>query len=367
MIKLIQSFQIRWISTHKKKKIIILSGIVSLVFYLLAHFMIPLSITTISGPMYEASFLMRNSLSIIKETLENQNFYLDGNIDPNQTGLIGPRQAELTTSNGHLQAKRTTTNPQLAALIVRLLQQIGVKPGNSVAIGCSASFPALMIASITACQALDLNPIAIISLGASQYGATRLKYNVLHIYQTLLKNGIFRKPAIGISLGGDEDAGREFNSKVREQLLRQIKESGIPFIFEAELELNVKRRMIIYKKHSAGGHISAFINCGGSYANLGTSPLVLRLKPGIIIDPFIPDEKKRGVLFQMVSEGIPSIHLLFIRGLTQKFNLPWDPIPFPLIEKNNATDNKQSKPILLWILTFFYCGSLAIIFIKKRA
>ena len=41
--------------------------------------------------------------------------------DPNRTGLIGPELGELTTSVGHLEAKRTTTNPDMAGLIVHLL------------------------------------------------------------------------------------------------------------------------------------------------------------------------------------------------------------------------------------------------------
>jgi poly-gamma-glutamate system protein len=96
------------------------------------------------------------------------------------------------------------------------------------------------------------------------------------------------------------------------------------------LQKNVAQRMNFYLPDSFRQRISAFINIGGSLANLGTSEKVLKVKPGLnknIAD--IPPLAERGVLFQMAARHIPIIHLLYIRGICTQYGLPWDPLPLP--------------------------------------
>ncbi len=114
-------------------------------------------------------------------------FHLD--TDPNQTGLIGLKNSSLTTSLGQLEAKRTTTNPDFAGLIVYLLQQAGVKEKDVVAIGASSSFPALIIGSLAAAKALRIMPLYIVSLGASQWGANDPDFT------WLISRNVWKKPA----------------------------------------------------------------------------------------------------------------------------------------------------------------------------
>jgi poly-gamma-glutamate system protein len=115
----------------------------------------------------------------------------------------------------------------------------------------------------------------------------------------------------------------------RERLVRRIKEHGVAFIYEPDLQRNVSRRMSIYRGVSAAARISAFINIGGSHANLGTSEFALALKPGLNTRMEIPAKPERGVLFEMAAHGIPCIHLLFIKGLATRYGLPWDPVLLP--------------------------------------
>jgi poly-gamma-glutamate system protein len=83
--------------------------------------------------------------------------------------------------------------------------------------------------------------------------------------------------------------------------------------------------MEIYRENVPGGRISAFINSGGGEANIGLSNLVLKVKPGLNRELSLPPEKERGVLFEMAHRGVPIIHLLFIKGLVQKYKFPFDP------------------------------------------
>ena len=58
--------------------------------------------------------------------------------------------------------------------------------------------------------------------------------------------------------------------------------------------------------------ISAFINTGGSFANMGTNALVLKVKPGLNKKLALPPIEERGVLFEMAARHIPCIHLRIV-------------------------------------------------------
>ena len=60
-------------------------------------------------------------------------------------------------------------------------------------------------------------------------------------------------------------------------LIKKIQASGIPFIYEDDLQSNVAKRMEIYQGSSKRNRIAAFINCGGSYANIGSSESILMI------------------------------------------------------------------------------------------
>ncbi len=272
---------------------------------------------------------MAKAVAIIGRHCDQAGITIDKTTDPNHTGLIGPEHSGLETSLGNLEAKRTTTNPNFAGLVVHLLRQAGVSAGDTVAIGCSASFPGLLIATLAAARAMDVRPVVILSLGASSYGGTRMRFNLLDIYELLLRERILTASPAAVSLGGEKDIAAEMEADVRERLIRHIKESGIAFIYEPDLRQNVSRRMRIYEQGAGAAGISAFINIGGSHVNLGTSERVLSLKPGLNTRMEIPAEPERGVLFEMAARSIPCIHLLFVKGLAIEYGLPWDPMPLP--------------------------------------
>ncbi len=279
---------------------------------------------------------MKNAISSISAFCDSAGIPIDLAIDPNRTGLIGPEISPIATTLGILEAKRTTTNPKFASIIIKLLDAAGVAAGDTVAIGCSASFPALMIASLAAAQVMNVFPVVIISLGSSSFGASNPDFNLLNIYQVLHEKKIVSELPAAISLGGDQDVGRDFDASIRERLIQQIQFSGIPFIFEADLQKNVALRMKIYEGSSTKYRVSAFINIGGSYANIGTSELALKVKPGLNRHLLLPAAAERGVIFEMAGRKVPVIHLLYIKGLAIKYGLPWDPIPLPEIDNFKA-------------------------------
>ena len=237
-------------------RIIILAGLVSLLFYLGSTvFIKDTFFVQYSQVKLKAAEIMQKAVSVIREHCFKSGVKIDEMTDPNNTGLIGSEFSEITTTLGHLQAKRTTTNPNFAALIVHFLNNADVSAGDTVAIGCSASFPALMIASLAAARAMEIHPVIIISLGASSYGANNMNFNLLNIYQLLLKEKVFDVQPAAISLGGEKDIGEGFKSSIKQQLIQQIQESKYPFIYEPDLQKNVLARKKIYMGNSSESRI----------------------------------------------------------------------------------------------------------------
>jgi poly-gamma-glutamate system protein len=342
------------------RKPILIAGFLSITVYLITTFLFPAETFRITDEGMKATRAMGEAVRTIQHYCEQHTIPIDGTADPNRTGLIGPQNSEITSTLGHAETKRTTTNPYMAGLLVHLLRKAGVKKGDTVVISSSGSFPALLIASMCAAEALSVRPVAMISLGASSYGASLPDFNLLHIYDLLYREGIFPvRPAV-ISLGGDQDVGNGFTDKTNEKLRRQISDSGIPFVYESDLVKNISSRMSILQEKIGSVKIAVFVNIGGSYANMGTSSLVLNVKPGLNTRWTMPPESERGMLFEMASRGIPCIHLLYIRGLVQEFGLLWDPVPLPDADENSDLHPDTPNHVLFFMMTALYFGLVAV-------
>ena len=336
------------------------AGIVSLLAWVMLQALSPRASIAWSEEMREAALRMERAVDAVARYTEDAGITVDESLDPNRTGLIGPEYTPLFTTLGQLEAKRTTTNPDMAGLLVYLLRKAGVTAGDTIALGCSASFPALMIATLTAAEAMGVYPVTILSLGASAYGATRPELNLLDLHSLLISERILSTVPAAISLGGEGDVGAEFDPAVRGSLLRQIQMSGVPLLVEPDLRDNVAQRMAIY------GRPAAFVNIGGSDANLGSSPAVLKVRPGLNTEVALPPPAQRGVLFEMAARGVPVIHLLHVRGLALRHGLPWDPMPLPEPGTTVLHDDAGERGVRFWLITVAYFTALVLLAVSGR-
>ena len=313
----------------KREKTIGWIFLLSLSFFLLSQFLPFPDTQQIQTKMEEASSVMAESTKIICRCRMNKDIAIDPSVDVNKTGLIGVNYSPMTTSIGNLEAKRTTTNPNLAALVVFLFKKAGVGQGDTVAVGASGSFPALIVAVLSAAKVLDLNVLMICSLGASQWGADLPDFHWLDMYDCLEKNEILSARLVALSLGGEQDIGEGMPEGTRNHLIKDIQRKKVPFLQEPDLFRNVRKRMELFRSAAGGRPIKAYANIGGGWARMGEDTEILRLKPGIVRVERVPAAGKRGMIFEMASAGIPVIHLLYIKGLIENHGLPWDPVPLP--------------------------------------
>jgi poly-gamma-glutamate system protein len=317
--------------------------------------------------MIEASRLMARAENAVRDCRERKGVSLNEAADPNRTGLIGLETSPITTSLGHLAAKRTTTNPDFAGLLVRLLDEAGVRRGDAVAVGASGSFPALVIAVLSAAKVAGVGPLVISSLGASEWGANDPDFTWLEMEACLRTAGLFDSRPVALALGGDEDVGRNMAPSGRTLLLERVRASGIPFIGPASLPANVALRLRRYDEAAGAKPIRAFVNIGGSSANIGTNAEVLKLRPGLLDHVFIPPPAERGVLQEMAARKVPVIHLLNVKGLCDRYGLPWDPRPLP--EPGGSALFRRSPspgPVRTWLSAVYVLVVVALLALRRR-
>ncbi|HEY3382265.1 MAG TPA: poly-gamma-glutamate system protein [Vicinamibacterales bacterium] len=281
----------------------------------------------------EAARLMARSLVSIKALREARGLAIDRQVDPNQTALIGDEFSPLTTSLGEVEAKRTTTNPAFAAAIVRYFRAAGLHQGDVVAIGASGSFPGLLLATLCATRALDLEPVVIYSVGASMYGANLPGFTFVDMQARLRADGVLPYHLAAVSPGGDDDRGTGvlFDDSGA-SLIAETRRSGLQFVEGSTLADSIERRLHLYEAAAAGRPIRCFVNIGGSSASFGDTPASLTLPNGLVRRVTdLPRSPTRGVVFEFASRGVPVVHLLHVRGLARDNHLPFDPIPLPPI------------------------------------
>jgi len=343
---------------NKNQKIILILFIITILFFLINFFYTNENKKDSDSPenlmkLQLSRNLMQSALNAIKKEKNSKGISIDLKNDPNQTGLIGCEYSMITTTLGHLDAKRTSVNPDTAALVCSIFLNEGLNPGDSIAIGSSASFPGLLLATLSACKILNLQPVTIVSFGASQYGANETEFTIIDILETLETNyGDVFKP-IAISFGGNNDIANDLSDEARTFISNAIRQSEYQLFYEEDYNENIKKRMELYN-NKAKGEIKLFVNIGGSISNIGTSPEVLNLKPGLNKDiDNIPSEN-RGILFEFAAKKTPILHLLYMKGLSIRYGLIWDPIPFQSNSYKNffPFDESEKRRYLLFFFIF---------------
>lgn len=245
--------------------------------------------------------------------------------DPNATGLIGPMFTGITTTQGLLEAKRTTTNPNSGALMVHLLLEAGVRSGDTIAVNLSGSFPAANIALFCAMEELEVTGIVFSSVGASTYGATLPELTYPDMELLLFENGIITQRSAYISMGGQNDLGTDMEPSLISKIQTRLSQAGYPILAFDDLVESLDFRFQYYN----AAPISCFVNIGGNLLSFGGSSLMTRLDGGVLTQ--LPaGEAGDGLVQRFLRQGTPIINLLGMKEIYSSYGLPIDPIPLPM-------------------------------------
>jgi len=289
-------------------------------------------------PRVEAARLMARSLDSIRRLRESRHLQIDLTIDPNRTAIIGDEFTPLTTSLGEADAKRTSANPAFAAVMVTYFRRARLQRGDVVAVGASGSFPALLLATLCAARALELEPVVIYSIGSSLFGANIPGFTFVDMLAGLREGGLlpYRLAAVSPGGNGDSGAGVVFDEEGG-ALLAETRRSGLPVVGGASLADSIRRRLQIYRDAAGARPVRCFVNIGGASANFGDTPASLALRNGLVLRvPHVPHSPTRGLVYEFAARGIPVVHLLHVRGLALDNHLPFDPVPLPPVGEGNV-------------------------------
>ncbi len=283
-----------------------------------------------------AAEAMQESLEYLKNKHFKNEVVLDNINDPNDTRIIGTQFSEITSGRGSLPIKLSTTNPNFAALMVELYRDAGLKRGDHIVIGATGSFPAMNIAASVAAKTLELKVTYLASVTSSSWGANDPDYTYLDIHKSLKEANLVNFDIAGASIGANQDIGRTLSPEGRELAIEAIRRNNVKLIKGDHLSDCIDQRMSIIRKavKKSGKSVKLYVNIGGGIASLGSKANADNLASGLTsqgkLDDF-PD--KKGVVFQMVSQGKPFINMLNVQNLMTKYELPRDPFPLPHIGK----------------------------------
>ena len=274
---------------------------------------------------------MAKAMEMLKEVRLEKGVFVDIENDPNETGLVGSQFSLTTTDEGDLDAKLTTLDPNFAAAMVELLDQAGLQSGDTIAVMLTGSMPGANMAMLIACDAMNIHPLVITSIGASQWGANDPEMTWLDIEKLLFDYEFISTRSIAASIGGRNDQGRLLSPKGRELITDNISEHEMPLIKGESLRDNIQQRMA----HFGNNNYKAVVNVGGGVASLGTGFNLKLLPPGVVYRHDIEAISRKGgiegTVVKFVKQNMPLIHVLNIQKLTENLGMPFAPIPIPEI------------------------------------
>lgn len=325
--------------------------------------------TTVSECRYydekiEASNITESCFKRIKK------YKIDNNIetpkeDVLESGMLGKHFSYITTTTGVVESKRTSVNPNFGAVVIDMFKEAGVKKGDEVGVVFSGSFPAINIAVMAACDVFDLKTCIMASIGASSYGANDPDFNFFDMANLLYNEGLLKTNIDYISLGGSHDMGDDFWEGVSEPIIERINQSSAKYISIRDYEENLNYRMNEFKKTIP--NMKLFINVGGNIVAMGLDEEAYIYNNGLVKPNYLSTSlkkgnySKKGLIERYLDKGIPIIHMLNLKSIALKYDLPYDPVVAPTIGSGNVyfeKDYRLSIPITsivvsVIILAFF--------------
>jgi poly-gamma-glutamate system protein len=287
--------------------------------------------------MLTAARAMQAASSVLAAEKQARGLTQPPSADPNRTGMIGPEFTVITTTLGELASKRTTTSPDFAAALVRLLAPPNLPRGTPVVVILSGSFVGGNIAAIAAVEALGLKPVVIASLSASMWGATDPEFNWLDMAAVLRERGVIRARTAAVVLGGDGAVGGGMDAAAIAALRVSAARDGVPVV-EAKPFAALVEALLGHLKTELGdgARPGAVINVGGALIGLGSCRESYEFPPGLTTRPLPCTGGTPGLAMRLAQDGLPVLHVLNIRRLAVELGLPFDPVPLPTPGNNAA-------------------------------
>ncbi len=265
--------------------------------------------------------------------------------DPWDCGMIGVEWSAITTTLGELASKRTACNPAWSVQFSRWFHELGLGPGDRIAIYSSGSFPGLLLNAIAAAEALQLEPLLIVSLGSSTWGANHPDAPWPVLMTELRRGGFISKRADYYTLGADAELGHGLAPEGAALLRKAATDTGVELLMAANLKEMIARKTAMMDQFQP----RALINIGGSQANLGDAEEVLRLSTGLVPGAE-SGQAGNGVIGHAMRAGVPVIHMLNLKSIGARVGIPYDGPPRKAAPFRGSTGWSLAGVLLFFII-----------------
>ncbi len=296
--------------------------------------------TNVRQPHYEeklaAAGLAKQCMDVVRSERVRRGHPIDRELDPAGTGMIGAEMTPVTTISGYLNSKRSSTNPNFAAVVVDLLREAGVREGDRVAVGYSGSFPAANIAVLAACETLRLRPVIISSAASSQYGANFPDFLWIDMERLLFEKGLISFRSQAASIGGREDHGAAMSDDTRNLVREAIAKNDLNLIEADSFTESIDQRMNIYSLAVEKTPIRAYINVGGGAVSTGRSSGKKLYRAGLNVQASPVATQVDCVITRFVNDGVPVVHLIRFKRLAARYGLPVAPKVTPSVGQGDV-------------------------------
>jgi poly-gamma-glutamate system protein len=272
--------------------------------------------------MLAASRLMDESITLLRP-IRGRLQPINPELDPTRSGLIGVSSSTITSNSGDLESKQATTNPNWAAVAVRLLSEAGVESGDTVGVAVSGSFPALNMAVYSALEAMEVRAITVVSGSASQWGANLPELGWLDMARELRSANLIDIRADLATLGGIEDRGVGMDEAGRAAIERSAERAGVELFVPDSYEAAVTERIRVYRERAEDRPIAAFVNVGGGSATTGPNSIDHFFGNGLIRSASSRAFRVPSVMGYFLEEEVPVINFTGIRELATRYGLPY--------------------------------------------
>lgn len=239
----------------------------------------------------------------------------------------------ITTTDGDLFSKRTSCDPNWAALMISLYRRAGLKAGDQVGMTFSGSFPAMNIAALVSAQVYGLKVCAMSGIGASYCGANDPRFTFVEMVNLLCEQGLLTHGIDYLSWGGEDDVldnryARDPNAKphlqrIKDQVIAPY-EANSSFIYQSNFDDNVDLRISYLSQDLP--KIKMFVNVGGSMAGLGTGFSSFNrtgyFKGGKVYSPNRRSHNQ-GLLQYYKESGLPVVNMINFHQLATTYNVPY--------------------------------------------
>lgn len=280
-------------------------------------------------------------------------------IDPLRSGLIGVLTTPITSTTVDIDSKLTSVNPNWAAVIVSMLQEVKVKNGGTVAVSLTGSFPAMNLAVFSAARALNLRLIIITSVSASTWGANIPGFTWLDMEDILIRENFSPYRSIAASLGGVQDKGLGMSEEGKEILRTTIRNYNITLLEFDDMKQSINARMEIYHDQAKDTQIAAYINVGGGTVAIGSFIGKMRYKSGLNLKPSQKAMRIESVMSRFARQNVPILNINYLKTLAQNYTIPISPKKIPKIGQGEIYyrleyDKRVVSAVLVSIMVFLF-------------